>query len=207
MIVASAQHFLAVWQIPSWAVAVGTVFLGCATVWLGWQARNEAGAVATQAKLSGDQLELTRQQLEASQRPMVLPITEGWGPWMFWPGPRQFDPAMGESPEPWMMLSNAGAGPAINIRGGLYWRGGIGGGWQVVPTSIGAGEHIATALEKHVGQEVKWPEAEGYVSYSDLAGTEWQTRFRYRQNAAGQMSVEVLAVGRTSDLGEPQYAV
>jgi hypothetical protein len=113
-------------------------------------------------------------------------------------------PPSGQS-EPWVMLSNAGAGPAINIRGGLYWHGGIGGGWQVVPTSIGAGEHIPTALETYPGQEVKWAEAEGYVSYSDLAGTEWQTRFRYRQNSAGQLSVEVTAVGKTRDLGEPQY--
>lgn len=198
MIVASVHHFLTFWNIPSWAVAVGTVFLGAATVWLGTQARSETKAV-------GMQVELEQQQLEAGQRPVVLPITEGWGPWMFWPGPRLGEPAMGESPEPWMMLSNAGAGPAINIRGGLYWHGGFGGGWQFIPSSIGAGEHVPTKLEVHVGYEVKWSEAVGFVRYLDLAETEWQTHFRYRQDTAGQYSVEVIKVGKTSELGEPDY--
>jgi hypothetical protein len=79
VIVASVHHFLTFWNIPSWAVAVGTVFLGAATVRLGGKAQKEADAVAKQAKLSADQLDLTRQQLEAAQRPFVVPITEGWG--------------------------------------------------------------------------------------------------------------------------------
>jgi hypothetical protein len=199
VIVAGFHNFLGTWApLASWAVAVGTGALGIATWRLGSKARDESKAV-------GDQVELERAQLEASQRPVVLPITEGWAPWKFWPGERQFEPAMGDSPEPWMMLSNAGAGPAINIRGGLYWRGGIGGGWQVISSSIGAGEHVPTSLEAHAAYEVKWPEVVGYVRYLDLAETEWQTHFRYRQNAAGQYSVEVTRVGTTSDLGEPDY--
>jgi hypothetical protein len=69
VVVASVHHFLTFWNIPSWAVACGTVFLGGATVWLGTQARSESRAV-------GDQVELERQQLEASQRPFVVPITK-----------------------------------------------------------------------------------------------------------------------------------
>jgi hypothetical protein len=172
--------------------------LGLATWRLGTKAQREAEAVK-------DQVTIEQEQLAAAQRPFVLPITAGWGPWMAWPGERQVPRHMGEGVEPWMMLNNAGAGPAINIRGGLYWRGGIGGGWQVIPTSIGAGEHIPTNLEAHPGYEVKWPEAVGYLRYSDLAGTEWQTRFRYRQNTAGQYSAEVTAVGKTSNPGEPDY--
>jgi hypothetical protein len=124
---------------------------------------------------------------------------------MFWPGEREFPLSIGASPESWMMLSNSGGGPAINIRGGLYWHGGFGGGWQVIPTSIGPGEHVPTNLERHAGQEVKWSEAVGYLRYSDLAGTEWQTRLRYRMNTDGQYAVEVTAVGKTSVLGEPDY--
>ena len=60
-------------------------------------------------------------------------------------------------------------------------------------------------LETHVGHDVKWGEAIGYLRYLDLAGTEWQTHFRYRQNASGQYSVEVLGYDKTSKLGEPDY--
>jgi hypothetical protein len=206
VIVASFHDFLHTWApLAAWAVAAGTLALALATWWLGTKARKEAESVGDQAKAVSKQVELEQQQLEASQRPFVLPITEGWGPWMFWPGERQFPLSLGASPEPWMMLSNSGAGPAINIRGGLYWHRGIGGGWQVIPTSIGAGEHVPTNLEAHAGYEVKWPEAEGYLRYSDLAGSERQTRFRYRQKASGQYAVEVTAAGKTSDLGEPDY--
>ena len=57
-----------------------------------------------------------------------------------------------------------------------------------------AGREIPATLETHP-YEVKWPEAIGYLCYLDLAGTEWQTRFRYRQNTAGQYSVEFIAFG------------
>src|SRR5207245_7014805 len=97
--------------------AVGTVFLGAATVRLGGKAQKEADAVAKQAKLSGDQLDLTRQQLEASQQPFVLPVTNDWEPLMKFPMERVIPQGMGDPWEPWMMLTNAGAGPAINVTG------------------------------------------------------------------------------------------
>ena len=179
MIVASFHHFLGTWALlASWAVAVGTGALALATWWLGTKAQREAQAVT-------DQVTIEQEQLEAAQRPFVLPITDGWNENMRMPavGTR---PPTGGRPEPWLMLSNAGAGPAINIRGGLFWPGGIGGGWPVIPTSIGAGEHVPTKLETHAGYEVKWSEAVGYVRYTDLAETEWQTHFRYEQNTSGQ---------------------
>ena len=55
----------------------------------------------------------------------------------------------------------------------------------------------------HAGHEVKWPEAIGYLCYLDLTGTEWQTRFRYRQNVGGQYSVEFIGYGKTAELGMP----
>jgi hypothetical protein len=109
--------------------------------------------------------------------------------------------------EPWMMLSNAGTGPALNTQGGLFWPGGIGGGWRVLPTSVPASRDLPARLAIHHGHEVKWEQAVGYLRYTDLAGTEWQTHFRFEQNAAEQFSVTVTKIGKTSDLGESHYTV
>lgn len=84
----------------------------------------------------------------------------------------------------------------------MFWTGGIGGGWQLIPTAIPAGVQLPVNLETHAGYDVKWDEAEGYLRYVDLAGNQWQTQFRYRQNPKGQWWVEVLGVGKTEDLGE-----
>jgi len=104
------------------------------------------------------------------------------------------------------MLSNAGAGPALNTQGALFWHSGIGGGWQLLQTSVPAGRDLPARLEVHPGYEVRWEQAVGYLRYMDLAGTEWQTHFRYEQNAAGQFSVMVTKLGKTTDLGEPDYS-
>jgi hypothetical protein len=200
VIVASVHHFLTYWDIPSWAVAFGTGFLGLATWRLGRKAQNEADAVAEEAKL-------TRQQLEASQRPFVLPTTTDWKPWAFFPQEPERPRVVGDMPEPWMVLSNAGAGPAYNVRGGLFWTGGIGGGWQLIPISVPAGRDLPVLLELRQGYDVKWQEVVGYLRYSDMAGTEWQTHFCFEQNTSGQYSVQITKVGKTIDLGEPHYTV
>ena len=206
MIVASFHHFLATWApLASWAVAVGTGALAFATWRLGTKAQDESKSVRKQADAVTKQVDLERQQLEASQRPFVQPVTNNWEPLMQFPVERVIPQAMGDPWEPWMMLSNAGAGPAYNVTGGLFWYGGIGDGWQLVPTVVPAGRDIPTRLQMYAGHEVKWPEAIGYLRYLDLAGTEWQTHFRYRQNTGGQFSIEVTDVGKTSALGEPDY--
>jgi hypothetical protein len=200
MILATFHHFIGTWApLASWAVALGTGLLGLATWRLGTKAQSETNAVSKQ-------VELEQQQLEASQRPFVLPVTTGWRPkGAFMPEPFNVTRPPRAKPEPWMMLSNAGTGPAYNVTGGLFWEGGIGGGWQLVPASVPAGRDIPASLETHAGFDVKWAEAIGYLRYLDLAGTEWQTRFRYRQNTSGQFSVEVLGYGKASKLGEPDY--
>jgi hypothetical protein len=106
-----------------------------------------------------------------------------------------------------MMLSNAGSGPAYNVSGALYWPAGIGGGWQLVPASIPAGQRLPAVLTTHAGADVKWAEAQGYLRYTDLAGSEWLSHFRYRENPARQWWVEVRAVGKTSELGQPEYSL
>ena len=104
MIVASVHHFLSYWSIPSWAVAVGTGTLAYATWRLGTRAQAEADSVREQSKAVGEQVKLERQQLEASQRPFVLPVTAGWLPGAWAPVERDHDPSVGDRAEPWMML-------------------------------------------------------------------------------------------------------
>jgi hypothetical protein len=41
--------------------------------------------------------------------------------------------------------------------------------------------------------------------YHDLRGTEWQTHYRFRLDGYGNRRVEIVAVGPTSDFGNPGY--
>jgi hypothetical protein len=184
---AAIRHDLGDWApAAEIAVAAGTILLAAATFRLARQAKREASKV-------GEQVTLERQQLEASQRPFILPINTGWNP---------------GAEEPWIMLSNAGSGPGYNVQGALYWPHGIGGGAPIVPTAIPAGQTSGAALSGlWTGLSVPWGAVHGYLRYTDLATTEWQTHFRYHQDRFGHWSVEVLDVGKTEDLGEPIYTL
>jgi hypothetical protein len=164
------------------AVALGTILLAIATFRLARQAKTEAEKVT-------EQVGLEREQLVAAQRPFVVPVIEGWGP--------------GEDP-PIVGLLNAGAGPAINVQGGLYWTGGAGGASSLLPAALAAGEDLRAVVIGE-GIKVNWPTVRGFVRYTDLSRVEWQTHFAYRSLADGTFYVEVLGVGRTDELGEPQY--
>jgi hypothetical protein len=82
----SFHHFVETWApLAEWAVALGTLLLAGATAWLGWQAKNDAGAIRVQAAAVTRQVEIGQQQLEANQRPFVLPVTADWRPGSFPP--------------------------------------------------------------------------------------------------------------------------
>jgi len=53
---------------------------------------------------------------------------------------------------------------------------------------------------------INWGAASGFLRYSDSAGEDWQTHFRYRDTVGAGTAVDVLEVGRTSELGEPLYS-
>ena len=162
------------------AVAVGTILLAAATFRLAGEAKKEAAKVA-------EQVGLEREQLVAAQRPFVLPVIEGWGPG-----------------DPFVRLLNAGVGPAINVRGALYWKGGAGGASSLLPTALAAGQPF-NAVVVGEGISVNWVNARGFVRYTDLSEAEWQTHFAYRSLPDGSFYVEVLDVGTTEELDEPQY--
>ncbi len=101
-------------------------------------------------------------------------------------------------------MTNAGAGPALNIRGALHWSGTAGAASSLHPQVLAVGES-GEALVLGEGIEVNWTNAVGYLRYHDLSGIEWQTHFRFRADGRGNISVQTLAVGRTSEFGEPGY--
>ena len=66
----------------------------------------------------------------------------------------------------------------------------------------------ATLLPSSVQDlRIPWGQVSGYILYTDLARTEWQTHFRYRMELSNTPWVDVVWVGKTSELGEPDYTL
>ena len=164
------------WEVAALVLtALATLALASVTYLLARSARAETQAV--------------RDEIEAGQRPLVVPL---WG---------------GEdlSHQEHVRLKNAGQGPALNVRGALYWTGTAGGGSSIHPQVLAAGAEVE-ALVLGEGIVVNWHNAVGYLRYYDLSGTDWQTHFAFRADSYGNVSVHVLAIGKTAELGgDPQY--
>lgn len=163
-------------------VAIGTLGLAGATVVLAYQSHR---GIAVQ-----------EDALVAAQRPFVYPYsTEAW----------LRDVA---AHNPVMLLKNGGSGPAFNVQGSLYWAGGAGGASAISQTALAAGDDAQVEILGE-GIQVNFNAARGYLLYTDSAGIEWQTHFRYAGTvglmANGTLRVDILAAGRTTELGEPQY--
>jgi len=182
---AAFRHWLDRWApLAEWAVATGTLLLAIATFVLARRARQEAGAVA-------HQVEVERDQLIAARRPLVLPMAGLDGGTVH--------------PNAQILFKNAGAGPAMNVRGFLWWRDSAGGASSLTPLTIATGDE-ASAVVLGEGSKPNWENASGFVRYHDLSGLEWQTHYRFRVDGFGNRRVEVVAVGLTSELGEePGY--
>jgi hypothetical protein len=182
---AGTRGFLDRWLIAEWLVAIGTLALAAATV----------GLIRRVAK----QVEVEAEQLVAARRPFVTPLMGDDGD-----GYVQ-DLASITRAGPHVLLLNAGAGPALNVRGALYWTETAGGGSSLHPLVLAAG---LQDWAKVLGEEevvVNWANAVGYLRYHDLSGTEWQTHFRFRQDGYGNVRAETLTAGPTSEYGEPAY--
>lgn len=170
-----------------WAVAAGTGALALATFWLAWQARKEAATVRKQVTLQAE-------QLAASERPAVYPIT-----------PHEWLEHLGEGGR-WLAFRNGGTGISRNVRGRLWWHvpGGGEAGAILIGQTLGPGDHVQVWLGegKAVG---RWWGAEGYVVYEDVRGVEWQSRFRY-EYSRNHVWARLLDWDPTSVLGDPEAA-
>lgn len=137
------------------AVAVGTIVLAIATLVL-------AVGVWRQVRLQGE-------QLAASERPCVYPIT-----------PHKWLAHLGDGGR-WLTFRNGGTGIARNVRGRLWWHDKDGKA-SLIGQTLGPGDHFRVWLRERK-EVTRWYGAEGYVIYEDVRGVEWQSRFRYEHTA------------------------
>jgi hypothetical protein len=170
-----------------WAVAAGTGALAIATGWLAWQARGEAAAVRQQVTLLAE-------QLAASERPAVYPIT-----------PHEWLAHLGEGGR-WLAFRNGGTGIARNVRGHIWWhtREGSYDDARLIGQTLGPSDHFRVWLgdNKRIG---RWWGAEGYVVYQDVRGVEWQSRFRY-QHSGSNVYARLGEWAPSSSLDDPNEA-
>lgn len=136
-------------------VAIGTLALAAATAGLAWSARQETAKVAEEAAAVKDQVQLQREQLEAGSRPLVLPIMGA-------------DDLPGLQGSPHVLIRNAGTGPALNVRGSLYWKVTAGGASSLHPQVLAAGAEVAAKVLGD-GIRVHWATVVGYLLCSTCA--------------------------------------
>jgi hypothetical protein len=165
-----------------WAVAIGTATLAIATWRLAKRAKAEAVAVAASVKVQTE-------QLAASERPCVYPIT-----------PHKWLAHLGEGGR-WLAFRNGGSGIAQNVRGQLWWHDEDGNA-ALIGQTLGPGDHFRVWLLDRKGVS-RWYGAEGYVIYEDVRGVEWQSRFRYEHDGH-QVWARLFEWRPSSELGDPE---
>jgi hypothetical protein len=188
---AGTRGFIDRWSVAEWLVAAGTLGLAWATFRL--------------TRRVSRQVKVEREQLVASTRPLVLPIQgDNFDREIYVADVEDLSEAANQPSGPHVLLENAGAGPALNVRGSLYWSGSAGGASALHPLVLPPSDQKwAKVLGE--GAVVNWANAVGYLRYHDLSGTEWQTHFRFRRDGEGNISVAILAAGETGEFGEPGY--
>ena len=176
---AGTRGFIDRWSVAEWLVAVGTLGLAAATFML-------TTRVTRQVKVEAA-------QLVASSRPFVAPLIGDNGE-----GYTQDLSRVDLRAGPDVLLQNSGTGPALNVRGALYWTETAGGASSLHPLVLKAGseEWAKVTRGRRSGH---WAYAVGYLRYHDLSGTEWQTHFRFREDGYGNVRAETLAAGESSE--------
>jgi hypothetical protein len=153
------------------AAATATVLLALATFWL--------------VLMTKRAVEVTRKGLDdewgrewARQRPLVYPYTP-----VEW--------AQGHQPRKTvLLLKNGGRGPALNVRGAVtatshdeqYTR-------AIVAGTIAAGDSLEARIEAPGIDD--WSTASGVLSYSDLAGGDYEARFEFELGPGDELSVTI----------------
>lgn len=133
--------------------AGATLALAGVTVWLVASTRLLASETA-------EQLEIERHRLDAAQRPHVFPS----------PTHRRQDPQR-------LPLTNAGAGPALNIQGQLAAGPPSGTTVGLVPTSLTPGESRDVVVDWLGASPFHFASVAGTLDYEDIAGGRWRTEF------------------------------
>lgn len=188
----SVSSWLETWQpAASWGVAFGTAALALATAWLARRAHQEGVAAKRQ-------VELQAEQISAAARPVVVPVWDDSNP------PRRAGKGA-------LQVTNVGTGPALNLYGSLFWSRDASAPTSSLSasalgrTALGAGR-AGVMKTTNDGVDPVWPTSLGFLRYRDVSGQEWQTHFRADTvNTGGSLAFFVVAIGKTSEYGLPQY--
>jgi hypothetical protein len=147
-------------------VAFGTLALALFTYGLGRGARSEGSQMAEQVRLQ-------RAQMEAQERPWVIPAPDSDWSWRTGVGRYETD-----GWKKWLPVKNVGPGAALNVQGMLDFLPPSGTKVRVIPTSLGPREWEDLRLRWDTPQSSDWQHVAGQLDYEDIRGGRWQTRFR-----------------------------
>lgn len=178
-------------------VALGTLALALGTFFLALQARNEAGAVERESQQIAEQVTLQREQLEAGQRPYVIPFAPT--DWSWKDGIGRYGQGQWKYLLP---VKNAGPGAALNVQGSLDFGPPSGVKAPIIRTSLGPGDSddLRLHVEAAWSQKVDWTSVAGLLDYEDSQGGRWRTEFRIEQeNSARYVNVKDVRLVMRSD--------
>jgi hypothetical protein len=163
-------------------VSIGTLALAGGTVFLAFQAKDEASSVAREAKQVGaqaqaarEQIELQREQMEAVTLPYVVPAPDK--AWASGEGSYRDDAWMHVVP-----IKNVGPGTALNVRGRLEFGPPSGVTVEFIPTSLAPGDAVELGLHWDAPPRPRdeWTGLTGVIEYDDVSGRPWRSSFRWR---------------------------
>jgi hypothetical protein len=161
-----------------WSVAVGTIMLALFTAWLAWTTRRSVQAATAE-------LRLERKRLDASQTPRVFPALPL--EWALGGAPYNVDPRLWHDVLP---VKNGGPGVALNVWARLEWPA-SGDNVRTLATSLAPGDEVDLRLDSVGAPRTDWDNVTGRLIYTDIAGTAWQTDFRFDVAAANRRRVTV----------------
>jgi hypothetical protein len=163
------------------ATAFGTLALALATYGLVASTREDVAGTRRLAQLA--------EQEQAGQlRPCVYPYA----------GPELTRSGFPGNPIPALPLQNGGPGLALNVTGHVYWQGGDA---EFVSTTLAGGERASLPLRTLAPAGYAW----GRISYRDVLGHAWETRFMIDMGADFKLLPEVRAYGYADRLPPYEY--
>lgn len=156
MTAASVNGFF-YWGGWSALVALGTIGLAGATVWLGAQARKEVRDAWSREW--------------AAQRPEVYPLSER--EWVYGTG------RYAQGRARLLPLKNGGRGPALNVRGEITAVSAQGATYEreIIAGTIAPGDLLDARLAP--GGVEDWSSVQGVIRYHDLSGRVYEGRFEF----------------------------
>lgn len=164
--------------------ALATLMLALTTAWSLLLTRRSLGYTKDALDQAGEDVELSRRQVEEAHRPVVVPIVDTT---------RKLRPDRTDSPTVgpqlmanatlWVPVENIGPGPALDIQISIELLSGVAGAQTQRETAAGAiaglGADRLLPVEIHGYPQAGITSFRVTIVYSDVAGKYWQTTAEY----------------------------